>query len=84
MLSPRLWIKSCSKPDSPLVLYVHAKSLQLWGQLFVILWSPPDSTTHGDSPGQNTGVGCHFLLQGIFLTQGLNRVSFIGKQVLHH
>jgi len=25
-----------------------------------------------DSPGRNTGVGCHFLLQGIFLTQGLN------------
>ena len=25
-----------------------------------------------DSPGKNTGVGCHFFLQGIFLTQGLN------------
>ena len=25
-----------------------------------------------DFPGKNTGVGCHFLLQGIFLTQGLN------------
>ena len=25
-----------------------------------------------DSPGKNTGVGCHALLQGIFLTQGLN------------
>ena len=25
-----------------------------------------------DSPGKNIGVGCHFLLQGIFLTQGLN------------
>ena len=25
-----------------------------------------------DSPGKNTGVDCHFLLQGIFLTQGLN------------
>ena len=25
-----------------------------------------------DSPGKNTGVGCHFLLQGIFLTQGPN------------
>ena len=25
-----------------------------------------------DFPGRNTGVGCHFLLQGIFLTQGLN------------
>ena len=23
-----------------------------------------------DSPGNNTGVGCHALLQGIFLTQG--------------
>ena len=23
-------------------------------------------------PGKNTGVGCHFLLQGIFLTQELN------------
>ena len=29
-----------------------------------------------DSPGKNTGVGCHFLLQGIFLTQGLNPQSF--------
>ena len=25
-----------------------------------------------DSPGKNNGVGCHFLLQGIFPTQGLN------------
>jgi len=24
-----------------------------------------------DSPGKNTGVGCHFLFQGIFPTQGL-------------
>ena len=25
-----------------------------------------------DFPGKGTGVGCHFLLQGIYLTQGLN------------
>ena len=25
-----------------------------------------------DAPGKNIGVGCHFLLQGIFPTQGLN------------
>ena len=25
-----------------------------------------------DSPGKNTGVGCHILLQEIFLAQGLN------------
>ena len=26
--------------------------------------SPPGSSVHGDSPGKNTGVGCHSLLQG--------------------
>ena len=31
--------------------------------------SPPGSSVHGDSPGKNTGVGCHALLQGIFPTQ---------------
>ena len=39
-------------------------------------WSPPGSSVHGDSPGKNTGVGCHVLLQGTFPTQGWNRVSF--------
>ena len=34
--------------------------------------SPPGSSAHGDSPGKNTGVCCHALLQGIFLTQGWN------------
>ena len=28
-----------------------------------------------NSPGKYTGVGCHFLLQGIFLTQGLKPAS---------
>ena len=35
-------------------------------------YSPPGSSVHGDSPGKNTGVGCHFFLQGIFPTRGLN------------
>ena len=30
-----------------------------------------------DSPGKNTGVGCHFLLQGIFPTQGSNLLSCV-------
>ena len=34
--------------------------------------SPPGSSVHGDSPGKNTGVGGHVLLQGIFPTQGSN------------
>ena len=27
--------------------------------------SPPGSSVHGDSPGNNTGVGCHALLTGL-------------------
>ena len=38
---------------------VHRKSL----------WTP---LCPWDFPGKNTGVGCYFLLQGIFLTQGSN------------
>ena len=34
--------------------------------------SPPGSSVHGDSPGKNTGVGFHFLFQGVFLTQRSN------------
>ena len=34
--------------------------------------TPPGSSVHGGSPGMNTGVGCHALLQGIFPTQGSN------------
>ena len=33
-------------------------------------YSLPGSSLHGILHGKNTGVGCHFLLQGIFLTQG--------------
>ena len=34
--------------------------------------SPPVFSVHGDSPGKNTGVGCHPLLQRIFPIQGSN------------
>ena len=36
-------------------------------------WWPTRLLCPWDSPGRNTGVGCHFLLQGVFLTQGLNQ-----------
>ena len=32
----------------------------------------PSGSCPWDSPGKNTRVGCHFLLQGIFLIQGLS------------
>ena len=35
-------------------------------------------------PGKNTGVGCHFLLHCIFLTQGSNASLLHCRQILYH
>ena len=42
------------------------------------------SSVHGDSPGRNTGVGCHALLQGIFLAWGSNPGLLHFRQILYH
>ena len=63
-----------------------------WLMVVVVLsdsCNPMDCTLPGSSvlslwdfPGKNTEVGCHFLLQGIFPTQELNRVSCIAGGLL--
>ena len=45
--------------------------------------SLPGSSVHGDSPGKNTGVDCHALLQGIFPTQGSNPGLPHCRQILY-
>ena len=37
-----------------------------------------------DFQGMHTGMGCHFLLQGIFPTQGLNPGLSYCRQTLYH
>ena len=37
-----------------------------------------------DSPGKGTGVGCHFPLQGIFQTRGLNLGLLHCRHILYH
>ena len=37
-----------------------------------------------DFTGKNTGTSCHFLLQGIFLTQGCNPCLLYCRQILYH
>ena len=37
-----------------------------------------------DSPGKNSGVGSHFLLQGIFSTQGLRLGLLHCRQIFYH
>ena len=54
-------------------MYAAAESLQSCPILCDPMdCSPPGSSIHGDSPGKNSGVGCHALLQGIFPTQKMN------------
>ena len=66
MLFQRNWSKF-------MCVCVHAKLLQLCPTLCKPTdYSLPGSSVHGNPPDKNTGVGCHALLQGVFLTQILN------------
>ena len=64
---------------------MHAHSLQFC----LTLCNPhgcstPGSSVHGDSPGKNTGVGCHTILQRVFQIQGSNPRLCIDRQVPYH
>ena len=83
---------SPSKPPYLLCIYLFRILLLTSAQLYLTLCdpmdcSPPRLLSPWNSPGKNTGVGCHFLLQGIFPTQGSNLclfVSCVGRWVLYH
>ena len=72
--SARGWEKKSTHIKTQLNTYnMSAQSLQLCPTLHDPMdHSLPDSSVHGILQGKNTGVGCHALLQGIFLTQVLN------------
>ena len=44
--------------------------LQSCVQVFATPWTVARLLCPRDAPGKNTGVGCHFLLQGVLPTQG--------------
>jgi len=46
--------------------------------------SLPGTSVDEDSPGKNTGVDCHALFQGIFLSQGSNPGLPNWRQILYH
>ena len=46
-------------------------------------YSLPGFSVHGDFPDKNTAVGCHFLLPGIFPTQGSNLGLLHCRQILY-
>ena len=61
-----------------------------WSLSCVLLFATSRTIAHQallcpwDSPGKNTGVGCHSLLQGILLTQGLNPGLLHCRQIVYH
>ena len=57
---------------------VVSNCLQLHGLYPIRLLHPRDSL------GKNTGVGNHFLIQGIFWTPGLNSGLLCCRQILYH
>ena len=65
---PKVKVNRQSESDS-----CSVASNSLWPHR---LQEPPGSSVKRDSPGKNTGGDCHFLLQGIFLTQGSTHMSY--------
>ena len=74
-----LQMSKCTIPRViELITYFITFQNQPWLSRSVVsdsLWpqdcSPPGSTVHGDSPGKNTGVGCHVLLWGNLPNPGI-------------
>ena len=79
----------CLTSFSKLKTSIKCSVLCLVAQTYPTLCNPmdcslPGSSVHGDSPGKDTGVGCHALLQGIFPTQGSNPGLLHCRQILYH
>ena len=72
------WPGRASESESVSCSVVSANSLQPHGL------EPAKLLCPRDSPGTNTGVGSHSLLQGIFLTQGLNPGLLHCRQIHYH
>ena len=67
------------------VLTIATKVKMLVTQSCPTVFDPKDyNLCPWDSSGKNTGVGCHSLLQGISLTQGLNSSLPHCRQILYH
>ena len=70
-------------------VYIYRHVLCLVTQSCLTLCNPmdyslPGFSVHGDSPGKNTEVGCHFLLQGKSYTEPqFKRTSSLGLSFLY-
>ena len=80
-LNSEVLMKAQGLALKPRKVLVTQSCLTLWDPMDC---SPPGSSVHGDSPGKNTGVGCHILLQRIFPTQRMNPGLPHCRWILYH
>ena len=66
------WISPVSGKVTGTCVCMRAVSSVMWDSLWPYGLQPSRLLCPWDSPGKNAGVGCHALLQGIFLTQEQN------------
>ena len=70
------------------LLHFHKEKIVLVAQSCPTFCYPMDCSLPAplsmNSPGKHTEVGCHYLLQGIFLTQGSNPGLLHCRQILYH
>ena len=91
---PYLYSSCNASPTHFLFFWQSATSVSqsvLVAQSFLTLCDPMDRVKPPtrllcpwDSPSKNAGVGCHFLLQGIFLTHGSNQGLLHCVKILYH
>ena len=78
---PFMWARSCVVLCCAVLCLVTQLCLTFCDSMDC---SPPGSSVHGNSPGKDTGLGCHALLQGIFPTQGKNPGLLHCRRILYH
>ena len=85
-------VKFSLQKQSVVHVYFAAKSLAnmlIWMKMVKVKFVSASLQLHGlyspwNSPGNNTGVGCHSLLQGILLTQRSTQISHTADRFLYH
>ena len=83
MVAKGMGYRLATSPGSAIYSVVCAKSSIMSNSLIPYGLQPARPLCPWDSPGKNTGVGCHALLQGIFPTQGSNPGLLHCRRILY-
>ena len=71
------------RADEELRAHMHSESPVVSDSLWPHGLYPSRLLCPWDSPGQNTGMGCHALLQGSSWSRGRTHISCIGRRIFY-